>query len=394
MSLPAYAMWKDESFGIPNKALLRLLSKEVQISRFDQRQFLSLFRIWSEDFKREYSLDEFPIIELCRTQKAFHGRRIGMKDPETGSNIIFEINGEPVLDDKTGEFIGGLVVLNDVTEYIDKISGEVEANQKQWEYAAELGPVMFWTTTPTGLHDWFSRRWYDYTGLTKAESMGEGWRLPFHPDDMTLTSQRWGHSLRTGDDYITEYRCRRRDGEWRWMLGRAVPFFDSQGKIVKWFGTCTDIHDLVEARQEAKQTRDQLLRVIEHTHVMLWVINREEKIVLLEGNTIGRPDGTSFDRSSAFGKDVHEAFGFTPAPDDPKSLASGIKAILGEGTRKDTAFLWPATINGRSYRSRLVPLWHDSRDGIIEGEPYVDGIIGITVDITGMLLVARELTQD
>ena len=96
---------------------------------------------------------------------------------------------------------------------------------------------------------------YDYTGLTEAESLGMGWKLPFHPDDMVSTGKRWAHCLKTGDPYTTEYRCRSKDGEWRWMLGRALPMRNKQtGAIEKWFGTCTDIHDAVEARFASKRT--------------------------------------------------------------------------------------------------------------------------------------------
>jgi len=101
---------------------------------------------------------------------------------------------------------------------------------------------------------------------------------------MAATAQRWFHSLKTGEEYNTEYRCQRYDGEWRWMLGRALPFYDDSGHIVKWFGTCTDIHDLVLARQEARQTREQLQQVIQHAKIVLWVIDRNNEVKVLEGD--------------------------------------------------------------------------------------------------------------
>jgi PAS domain S-box-containing protein len=95
---------------------------------------------------------------------------------------------------------------------------------------------------------------YEYTGLTEEESCGMGWQLPFHPDDMLATGKRWQHSLKTGAPYSTEYRCRNKEGEWRWMLGRALPMRNKQtGAIEKWFGTCTDIHEAVESRFAAKR---------------------------------------------------------------------------------------------------------------------------------------------
>ncbi|ORY08824.1 hypothetical protein BCR34DRAFT_386948, partial [Clohesyomyces aquaticus] len=224
INMPAYAMWKDEGFGIPNKALLRLLPKDGKYTAGDQRAFLTQFTLWSEDFKRELTIDEFPIIQLCRNRERFDGKRVGMRNPNTGSRIVFDVTGEPVLHDETGEFIGGIVVFKDVTEYTKKIAAQIEENERQFEYICNFMPPLVWTTTPDGMHDWFSQRWYDYTGLTEEESIGEGWRLPFHPDDMSATAQRWMHSLKTGEEYNTEYRCQRHNGEWRWMLGRAVPF--------------------------------------------------------------------------------------------------------------------------------------------------------------------------
>jgi PAS domain S-box-containing protein len=108
---------------------------------------------------------------------------------------------------------------------------------------AEAIPQLVWTTRPDGYHDYYNQRWYEYTGTTPDQSQGEGWQGPFHPEDMPETLRRWRHSLATGELYETEYRCRRYDGVYRWFLGRAHPVRDDSGRIVKWFGTCTDIDD-------------------------------------------------------------------------------------------------------------------------------------------------------
>ncbi|MFL5351537.1 PAS domain-containing protein [Archangium sp.] len=108
---------------------------------------------------------------------------------------------------------------------------------------AEAIPQLVWTAGPDGQHDFFNQRWFDYTGTSPGPTYGDGWRLPFHPDDLPEAQKRWQHSLRTGDPYEVEYRCRRYDGVYRWFLGRANPVRDADGRIVKWFGTCTDIDE-------------------------------------------------------------------------------------------------------------------------------------------------------
>lgn len=370
-------MWKDESFGIPNKALLRLLPQDGIENLGDQRAFLGQFTLWTEDYERELALDEFPIMELCRSRQRLRGRRIGMRNPNTGNRIVFDVTGEPVLHDETGEFLGGIVIFKDVTEYARKIAAQLEENERQFESIANFMPVMVWTTKPDGAHDWFSQRWIDYTGLTMEESLGEGWRNVFHAEDMTATSARWAHSLQTGEEYITEYRAKRHDGAWRWMLGRALPFYDDKGCIVKWFGTCTDIHDLVEARQSAHQTKSQLLRVIEHAKVTLWVVNRQSELILLEGGMrLGNEESTE----KALGKNIYKVFAHDKANGGVERWKRPIQEIL-EGKAQDE-IVERIMQKERYYRTRLVPLWSRSRVGGIEGDSYIDGVIGVSMDVT------------
>ena len=85
---------------------------------------------------------------------------------------------------------------------------------------------------------------------------------------------------------MSEVRCKRHDGQWRWMQGRATPLKNNVGKIVKWFGSYTDIHDLVEARIDAKRTREHLSNVIKHAQVTVWAIDLEHSLTLMEGNPL------------------------------------------------------------------------------------------------------------
>ncbi|KAF2421011.1 hypothetical protein EJ08DRAFT_525664 [Tothia fuscella] len=387
MNMPAYAMWKDQSFGIPNKAFCSLLPDTGTSTPGDQREFLSCFKVWTEDFKQELTVDEFPIMQLCRTQARLESKRYGMKHPKTNSRLIYDIHGEPIHDEVTGEFLGGIVIFTDVTKYTKRIAAQLEENEKQFEYICNLIPIMVWRTTPDGEHDWFSQRWYDYTGLTEEQSLGKGWKLPFHEDDIPITGKRWAHSLATGEEYITEYRCQRYDGEWRWMLGRAVPFCDDQGTIVKWFGTCADIHELVEARQAAKDTREQLQRVIEHARITLWAVNKDRKLGLLEGSLaslVKREDETHVPEDFV-GQDIHELFGKTP-------LWNPMEKIL-DGRSKEELIEMHVEEKDCWYRSRMLPLYAKSRNGGIEGEEFIDGMIAVSMDVTELRQREQELHE-
>lgn len=127
------------------------------------------------------------------------------------------------------------------------------ANERRFRVMTEAMPQMVWTTLPDGFHDYYNDRWYEFTGVPHGSTDGEGWNGMFHPDDQERAWARWRHSLATGEPYEIEYRLRHRSGAYRWTLGRAMPIRDAEGRIERWFGTCTDIHDLKRVETEARQ---------------------------------------------------------------------------------------------------------------------------------------------
>lgn len=190
---PAFAMWKDESFGIPNKAAVRMVFPDDDdeiVGVRDQRDFLAHYVLWKGDFSEKLPIDEFPIMHLMTKRQGFKNRRVGMYHPRSGAKVLYDVDGEPILDERNKEFLGGLVIFHDVTEYANTIYAQQMQNERQFESITNMIPQMIWTTSPSGHHDYYSRRWYEYTGLSVEESLGEGWRNPFHPDDMTLTGKR------------------------------------------------------------------------------------------------------------------------------------------------------------------------------------------------------------
>lgn len=115
---------------------------------------------------------------------------------------------------------------------------------------AESGRHLFWTARPDGWIDWYARGWYDYTGQGVEEATGWGWQSVHHPEDLPEVMRRWPESIATGEPFEMTFRLRRRDGRYRWFLTRAVPETDADGRIIRWYGTNTDID---EERRAARQ---------------------------------------------------------------------------------------------------------------------------------------------
>jgi two-component system, cell cycle sensor histidine kinase and response regulator CckA len=136
----------------------------------------------------------------------------------------------------------------------------VRASEAEFRLLVETLPQIVWITGPDGRHLDFNQRWLDMTGLSLEESLGQGWANAFHPDDQDRARARWDQAITTGEPYEIEYRLRSADGTFHWMLGRALPLRDESGRILKWFGTCTDIDDIKDA--EARLQRAQRLESI------------------------------------------------------------------------------------------------------------------------------------
>jgi PAS domain S-box-containing protein len=130
----------------------------------------------------------------------------------------------------------------------------------RFETLADTLPHMVWSTLADGYHDYYNARWYEFTGVPAGSTDGEGWNGMFHPDDQERAWEKWRESLATGRPYEIEYRLRHHSGEYRWTLGRALPVRDDEGRIIRWIGTCTDIHD---AKQTAAQN-EILSRELSH----------------------------------------------------------------------------------------------------------------------------------
>lgn len=121
---------------------------------------------------------------------------------------------------------------------------------------------MVWSSRPDGYHDYFNQRWYEYTGVLQGTTDGEAWRNMFHPDDHARTATAWQNSLTTGAPYYIEYRLRHHSGQYRWVIGRAQPVYGQRGQISRWYGTCTDIHEIMEARNVLARSREELEQIV------------------------------------------------------------------------------------------------------------------------------------
>ena len=179
---------------------------------------------------------------------------------------------QPIVD-AHGEVEAIFVQGSDVTDHQAALDA-LSQGEARFRTIANLVPQMIWSTLPDGFHDYYNQRWYDYTGVPEGSTDGEAWNGMFHPDDQDRAWARWRHSLATGEPYEIEYRLRDRNGDYQWVLGRALPVRDASGAIVRWMGNCTEIHELKRVQQALEESqaalqatdrqKDQFLAMLAH----------------------------------------------------------------------------------------------------------------------------------
>jgi len=158
-------------------------------------------------------------------------------------------------------FLTTSFVITRLMSRVRKSFQEIQALKDQLRLAIDTIPGLVWSALPDGSAEFLNQRWLDYTGLSLKEGLDWGGKVAVHPDDLARFMDEWRAALAEGKPLETEARLRRADGEYRWLLIRAVPLRDETGKIVKWYGTSTDVEDLKRAEEALSKSHAELAHV-------------------------------------------------------------------------------------------------------------------------------------
>src|SRR5215813_9559792 len=135
---------------------------------------------------------------------------------------------------------------------------EIKQSEARLRKIIDTIPTLAWCGLPDGSKEFFNQRWHDYTGLSKEEAHGWGWKVAIHPDDLEKSVDKWFKFVASGDAGEVEARMRRFDGEYRCFLFRAEPLRDEHGNVVNWYGTSTDIEDRKRVEEKLRQEEMEL----------------------------------------------------------------------------------------------------------------------------------------
>jgi PAS domain S-box-containing protein len=170
------------------------------------------------------------------------------REPASGRYRWYLTRALPVYDGegRVVRWFGTSTDINDRKEAEQALRASVE----RFHQLADAMPQIVWTAGPDGTVDYFNRRWYDYSGIPVDGGQRDQWLTHVHPEDAGKSLDAWNASLQSGDAYQFEERLKHgASGRYRWHLSRALPIRDESGEIVRWFGTSTDIEELMRAEQ-------------------------------------------------------------------------------------------------------------------------------------------------
>ncbi len=172
----------------------------------------------------------------------------------------------------------------DVTEQrqasaaLQRAFDEIKGSEDRLRLIIDTIPTLAWSTRPDGSAEFFNQPWLDYTGLSAADALEWGWKVAIHPADVALLVGYWQNLIASGERGEIEARLRRFDGEYRWFLFRGCPLRDDTGKVVKWYGTNTDIEDRKRAEEALLERERDLAMIIEAIPALVWCASAQGEL--------------------------------------------------------------------------------------------------------------------
>ena len=148
-------------------------------------------------------------------------------------------------------------------ELLLQLNTELVSKNQELDAIVQTAPDIIFSRRADGFRDYISDRFYDYTGAPVGSANGFGWLDYVHDDDREQAMTHWMHCVESGANYEAEYRMRSADGAYRWFRARALPIRDDEGKILKWYGTCSDIHDSKMLEQSIRSNAAELEAMVD-----------------------------------------------------------------------------------------------------------------------------------
>ncbi len=312
-----------------------------------------------------YPSEELPLARAVLRGETVINERWKIRRPD-GSEILAVGTARPVLG-ANGRQLGAVLTLRDETAHEAALVAEREAegrlaeSERQFHTLADAIPTLAWTADADGYIDWYNRQWYEYTGSSPAEMEGWGWTALHDPAVLPEVLERWQASIRSGAPFEMTFPLRGADGRYCRFLTRVTPVRDADDRVIRWFGTNTDVEAERLARDAALSSalRTERLQALTAALGAARSLDEIAHVVVAEGRAA---TGAETGMLALRVPDTNE-----------------VTMIRTEGFPEDVAQLYerfPLTMIGPSAECIRtgVPLWVSSREALSERYPNLDAV--------------------
>ena len=228
--------------------------------------------------------DLFPFLEkqgvIRLIERALDGETTHSDDvayTQPGGGRGFAVSTYSPHRNAAGEIVGVIGLIRDVTER-RRAEQALRESEERFRNMADAAPVMIWMDDAAGNSVYFSKPWLDFTGRTLEQEFGKGSRGGIHPDDLAGFVTDYDRAYAAHTAFQTEYRLRRHDGVYRWILETAIPRFTPSGEFEGFIGSALDITDRRRAEESVRESEERFRFMADAAPVMIWLDDEDAQV--------------------------------------------------------------------------------------------------------------------
>ena len=177
-----------------------------------------------------------------------------------GEYIHFAVRGVPVFAED-GNFRQWIGTFKDISKR-KRAEEALRESEERFRHIADAAPVLIWIADTTKDCTWFNKVWLNFTGRTLEQETGDGWAEGVHPQDLESCRSIYSSSFDERQSFSMEYRRRRSDGEYRWLIDNGAPRFTPNGEFVGYIGSCTDLSEYKKVQADLIFEKERFEKIV------------------------------------------------------------------------------------------------------------------------------------
>jgi PAS domain S-box-containing protein len=319
----------------------------------------------------------FPAEEQTDTYRELH-RSLAEQIPvqyqyfSPSLNLYVEVNAYPAAE-------GLAIYWRDISDQVreeserKRIEQELQESGERFLTLADNIAQLAWMADEHGRSFWYNQRWFDYTGTTAEEMQGWGWQKVHHPEYIERVTEKFRQHVEAGEVWEDTFPLRSHDEQYGWFLSRAIPIRDAQGKVLRWFGTNTDISDRVRIEEELRQKNAILDVINKSAPTPIFVKDRQGRIIYANPATLTVLGKTTEEVVGRYDSDLY------PFPEDAARVMENDRRIMAAG---QTEVVEESPDGIRTFLGMKAPYRNEAGEVI--------GLIGISNDISDRIQIERD----